>query len=519
MPVLIKWLVFILAFVFLFTIFLWFRTRKTSRFQSRLALLFFLFAIIPLTPLTLFLGQLLLKSTETFLLPGIDETLTLSLDVFKSQLNDRGQRFLQSINLFSEITPDKLQQAGFAYAGEFSTNDRPQINFQFTASAPAIDKSRYLIFTEQDILQKIQEGELIILKGQHFFESFVVKDSVVLFAGFQVSDQVVQAKNSVNTSLQRYTTLLLLRERMIEQNVIWVILVILLLFIAALSVLLAGRVSSEVSNPLLKLTEGMKRIGAGDLNFRVEAVARDEIAYLIDSFNRMAEELRISRENLQRAERAAAWRDVARQISHEIKNPLTPIEFSIYRLETTLPEEMRRNADLSEALTVITSEIAAIRRIADTFSQFARMPHMELKSADVAEVVRSSVELFRSNESGVSIDFQAPSGLQILMDVQQFRGVMNNLIKNAIEACGSGRVQVIIERAAQGKHTICIRVIDHGCGMDEATLQRIFEPYFTTKANGSGIGLFLAARIIADHGGTIRADSRQGEGSAFTILL
>jgi nitrogen fixation/metabolism regulation signal transduction histidine kinase len=521
MPVLIRWLGFILAFVFLFAIFLWFRTRKTSRFQSRLALLFFLFVIIPLTPLTLFLGRLLLKSTETFMLPGIDETLTLSLDVLKSQLNDRGCRFLQSVNRFSEITPEKLQQAGFVYAGEFSTNGHRQINIRLTPSAPAVDENRYMGFSELDIQQKVQEGELIIIGGQHYFESFAVKDSLLLFAGFQVSDQVVQAKDAVSSSLQRYTTLLLLRERMVEQNIIWIILVILILFIAVLSVLLAGRVSSEVSNPLLKLTEGMKRIGAGDLNFRVQAVAKDEIAYLIESFNRMAEELRISRENLQRAERAAAWRDVARQISHEIKNPLTPIEFSIYRLETTLPEAMRCNHDLSEALTVITAEIAAIRRIADTFSQFARLPHTELKSADVVEVVRSAVELLRNNEAGVTIDFQAPPALPpIPLDIQQFRGVMNNLIKNAIEASGNGaRVEVIIEEATNGEHKICIRVIDHGSGMDEPTLQHIFDPYFTTKTGGSGIGLFLAARIIADHGGVIKVDSRPGEGSTFTILL
>ena len=513
----IKWAGFILAFILAFCAFLWAKSRRTSRFQSRLTLLFFLFAIMPSAPLTLFLGQLLLKNAETFMLPGADESLNLSLEVVKNQLNERGQRFLRSLSSFSAMTPENLQASGFAYGGQI-TRPPLRLELRVTPDAPAVDPQRFL--NEAADSTHLKEGELVAVDGGHFFESYLVKDTEILFVGFRAPDRVVEVKENVTGALQRYTTMLLLRERMVEQKLIWMILIIVLMFIAVLSVLLAGRVSAEVSTPLLKLTEGMKRVGEGDLNHRVEATAKDEIAYLIDSFNRMVSELRISRENLQRAERTAAWRDVARQISHEIKNPLTPIEIALYRLETTLPQELQ-SRDLREALAMIRSEIGSIRRIADTFSQFARMPHAELKTADVGETVRAAVELFNNNEAGVAIEFRSAADLPLIpMDVQQFRAVMSNLIKNAIEASERGRTaEVSVERGGEGAYGVVIRVKDRGCGMDEATLQRIFQPYFTTKTGGSGIGLFLASRIISDHGGTLTAESIPQQGSTFTISL
>ncbi|RPI01115.1 MAG: HAMP domain-containing protein [Calditrichaeota bacterium] len=523
MPVLIKWLAFILLFVLAFAVLLWFRTRKSSRFQSRLTLIFFLFVIIPLFPLTLILGQLLLKSTETFVLPGVEETLTLSLDIFRRQLDERGRHFLQTIDSFSQITPAMLRQSGISYAGtaDIRQGVSRDIRMILLPESPSVDRSRFLGMTTQDLLTKAESGDLFLLNNQYFFESVVIKDSTLLFAGIQAPDEIIQAKNRISQTLQRYTTLLYLREKMVEEKTIWLLLIIFLLFIAVLSMLLARKVSLEISNPILQLSSGMKRVGAGDLTHRVEVAAKDEIAYLVDSFNQMTEELRVSHENLQRAERAAAWRDIARQISHEIKNPLTPIEFAIYRLESSLPAEVVKLIDLRESMTVIKEEIASIRRIADTFSQFARLPHSELKKQDIGEWIRSSVELFKNNDSGVNVQLKITPNLpQILLDGQQFRSVINNLIKNAIEASQSGEtVLVNVQPYSADHYSLRIDVIDHGCGMDEQTQKSIFEPYFTTKTGGSGIGLFLARQIIKDHGGIIEVTSAVRQGSTLTIYL
>ena len=265
----------------------------------------------------------------------------------------------------------------------------------------------------------------------------------------------------------------------------------------------------------------MQKISSGDLSYRVHVKAKDEVAYLVDSFNQMAEELQTSRENLQRAERAAAWRDVARQVSHEIKNPLTPIEFSIYRLESSLPEKWLAHDDLHESLRIIKEEISSIRRIANTFSQFAKMPESELKPGNITAIVRESVNLFR-NEAAIKKITLATTGdiKPVSMDAQQLKGVFHNLIKNAIEAgTAKDEINVSVEALRSEHHSVQISITDHGCGMTEETKKRIFDPYFTTKQDGSGIGLFLAQRILMEHGGAISVESRPGTGTTFTIRI
>ena len=522
MPIYIKWLLFILLFAFLFSIFLWFRTRKVSRFQGRLALFFFLFVIIPLTPLTLFLGQVVIKSTETFMIPGVEQSLMQSLDVIRSQLNDRGHRFLNTFSSFDKISHTDLEAAGMLYAGKYVAQDSVFMLEHFIGqqSSPG-DAAMHQTLALREMDQLLQQGQLSADPNVDIFESFRRIDSSVLVVGCRVPETVIDAKNSLTTSLRNYATLGLLRETMVQENVFWFVIFIVLLFIAVISVLLARLVSSGMSGPIRKLTDGMRRIGAGDLEHRVNVKAKDEIAYLIESFNRMAEELKVSREKLQRAERAAAWRDIARQVSHEIKNPLTPIDLSIYRLQSCLPHDYSENYDVTESLRIIREEISSIRRIADTFSQFAKMPHAELTYTDISKVVKASVDLYRNDSSGVTIEFAADSDLPpVEIDQQQIRSVMNNLIKNAIEASREGdEVSVTVMRNESRDYRVTIQIRDHGCGMDEETQRRIFDPYFTTKAQGSGIGLFLVKRIITDHGGQIDVSSSPGKGTVFSIFL
>ncbi len=518
MPEFIKWLISILIFAFLFNLFLWLRLRKSSRFQARLALLFFLFVIIPLTPLTLVLGQLVVTSTETFMLPEVEDSLTQSLDAIRRQLNDRGHRVLDSISDFDTINPQVLNSEQVKYAGQLAFGEGQTRLVDTVLVSPARFDFQHLEHLSQaDIAEKQQTGDLHSVGNMQLFESFVVRDSLYWFVGFEIPDYLVATKNEITSALSSYTTLILLRETMVEENSIWIILIVLLLIVAIVSVLLARAVSSGVSEPILKLTEGMKRIGSGDLSHRVQVKAKDEIAYLVSSFNRMAGELKISRENLQRAERAAAWRDVARQVSHEIKNPLTPIEFSLYRLESSLPADWLQHSDFRESLKIIKEEIENIRHIADTFSQFARLPHSELRQTDVTEMVRSVVELFKQNEKA-DIKFESAANVQRTLDEQQFRGVIKNLLKNAIEA--SEQDGIVHVRVKQPKdNSVQIEVQDFGTGMDEETQKRIFDPYYTTKAEGSGIGLFLAKRIVTDHDGSISVQSEPNRGTTFTILL
>ncbi len=511
----VKWSGLFLGFALLFAAFLWFRVRRLSPFRSRLALLFFLFALVPAALLTLVFGRLLLQSSETFILPGVDRSLNLSLQVIKSQLFERGQLFLNNLPAEENLTPQRLKEFGFDYGGEIRAG---KVRLIRTSQAPEVDSLLFADLSDAELDQLVLEGQSRIVGGEEFFEVFARRDSAVLFAAFRIPNAVVEAKEAAGRSLQNYSALLLLRERISEQKTLLWVMLLLLALVAMLSLAAAARTSAQISTPLLKLTEGMKRIGAGDLDHRVEADARDEIAYLIESFNRMADELRRSRLHLQRAERAAAWRDVARQIAHEIKNPLTPIEFALYRIENTFPKA-KQKGDLQEALSCLRSEINTVRRLADSFSQAARLPHAELQPTDPVEVVAGAVDLWRHNKAEVTVELHAVPVPQVSLDAQQMRGVFTNLIKNAVEASRHGSSVEVFAEPDEQPNRVRIRVVDHGCGMDEHMQRRLFQPYFTTKSGGSGIGLFLASRIVADHGGEISVSSRLGEGTTVTVVL
>ncbi|MDZ7316457.1 MAG: ATP-binding protein [candidate division KSB1 bacterium] len=515
MNAMLKWPISILVLGLSAAVFLWSRGRKKMRFQSRLAALFFLFSVIPTVLFSFLFAQLLLQTADAFIISDLDHTLTLSLDALKSRLQHEGRCFLSSVKRREDFSPENLQAFGFAYGGEIS---RRGVFLQKTKAAPDLDPHSFLQTSPQEQDRLLQEGQLISRGGETYFETFVQVDSVIRFVGLRLPEPLVEAKDAVSRTLRQAAALLVMRERMLQQKTIWGLAALLLLSLGGLAILLAGQVSRDISTPILRLTEGMKRIGAGDLSYRVVAEAKDEIAFLVESFNRMTEELRISREQLQRAERAAAWRDAARQISHEIKNPLTPIEFSLYRLEEGL-KTSPQTEELHQTLAALRKEIASIRRLAEAFSQFARMPHAVFKTCDLAEIVRSTVDLFRLNNN-IEIELTVEENLPPLsLDEQQIRSVVTNLIKNAVEASPPGEQVVVNVFREKVRNVAVVQVIDHGCGMDEETRRRIFDPYFTTKAGGAGIGLFLAQRIVADHGGTLDVQSRKGEGSTFTVFL
>ncbi|MDZ7370450.1 MAG: ATP-binding protein [candidate division KSB1 bacterium] len=515
MNAMLKWPIAILVLGLSAAVFLWLRGRKKMRFQSRLAALFFLFSVIPTALFSFLFAQLLLQTADTFIISDLDRTLTLSLDVLKSRLQHEGRCFLASVKRREDFSPANLQAFGFAYGGEISGRS---VFLQKTEAAPDLDPRSFLRLSPQDQERLLQDGELVSRGGSTYFETYVKVDSVVRFVGLRLPDPLVEAKDAMSRTLRQAAALLVMRERMLQQKTIWGLAALLLLGLGGLAILLAGRVSRDVSTPILRLTEGMKRIGAGDLSHRVVVEAKDEIAFLVKSFNRMTEELRISREQLQRAERAAAWRDAARQISHEIKNPLTPIEFSLYRLEEGL-KTSPQTEELHQALASLRKEIGSIRRLAEAFSQFARMPHAVFKLCDLAEIVRSTVDLFRLNSTIEIVSTVEEKLPPLSLDEQQIRSVVTNLIKNAVEASPPGAKVFVNVFQDEARNGVVVQVIDHGCGMDEETRNRIFDPYFTTKAGGSGIGLFLAQRIVADHGGSIDVQSRKGEGSTFNVFF
>jgi nitrogen fixation/metabolism regulation signal transduction histidine kinase len=288
-----------------------------------------------------------------------------------------------------------------------------------------------------------------------------------------------------------------------------------------LAIFTARKFSKGLSEPIQQLTQAMQKVAAGDLAALVEIVARDEIKFLVDAFNKMIQDLNTSQQKLIQTERIAAWRDVARRISHEIKNSLTPIQMAFYRLRTKISIQPADREIFDKAIATINEEIESLRRLADEFSQFARMPQPQREAANLNEIMSSTVILFEAEPHNVKLKLELNENLPaIALDREQIKRVLNNLLKNSVEASPRGGVIILrTEHSTEPPHRVRLKLVDHGDGIPPEKLDKIFEPYFTTKESGRGLGLSIVKRIIEDHDGKIAITSKVGVGTEVTIWL
>jgi len=302
-------------------------------------------------------------------------------------------------------------------------------------------------------------------------------------------------------------------------------LTVVLVFLAALALgtlaagAAGGLLASRVTRPLEALRAAAARVAAGELGARVQARASGEVGELVRAFDAMSAELAASRDRLAQAERIAAWREVARRLAHEIKNPLTPIAMSV---ETLRDAHARGRADfpalLEEGTQAIGEEVRRLKRIVDEFSRFARLPAPERAAVAPEELVQAVLALFPTPPAGAILEREVEPGLPpVLADRDQVLQVLLNLVQNALDAMpAGGKVRIVARRDGQ---VVRFDVADSGAGIPPGDLDRVFEPYFTTKAGGTGLGLAIAQRIAEEHGGGLSAASTPAAGATFTLRL
>jgi signal transduction histidine kinase len=295
--------------------------------------------------------------------------------------------------------------------------------------------------------------------------------------------------------------------------------------LAALLFILVGAgigysMAERIADPVNRLTRATRRIAGGEFDARVVATSSDELGRLVEDFNRMARDLERQRSELERTNRLEAWAEMARQVAHEIKNPLTPIQLNA--------EHLRRvNADrgeplspiLEQSVNTILSQVKLLRQIASEFSSFASSPTVQRAPADIAALLHEIVDPYRSALADqIHFDVDVPSNLPpVYIDRTLITRALTNIVENALHAMGSRGTLTII--ATREDVIVCIRISDTGAGMDADALARAFEPYFSTKASGTGLGLPIAKRNVELSGGTIAMTSRFGNGTTVEISL
>ena len=225
---------------------------------------------------------------------------------------------------------------------------------------------------------------------------------------------------------------------------------------------------------------------------------------------------------LQRAERAAAWREVARRMAHEIKNPLTPVQLSAQRLQKKFGDKVGEGSDVfHECTKTIINQVDVLKNLVDAFSRYARMPVTKPAMNDLNEVIHDSLILFQ--EAHKDIDFNFHRGMDIPklnLDPEQMKRVMINLLDNAVAAVDrqGGRIEVRTSYDG-GRHRAVVEVADNGCGIPPAYKGRMGEPYFSTKRSGSGLGLAIVKSIIADHQGHLQIRDNVPQGTVVVLEL
>jgi nitrogen fixation/metabolism regulation signal transduction histidine kinase len=295
--------------------------------------------------------------------------------------------------------------------------------------------------------------------------------------------------------------------------------------LAALLFILAGAgigysMAERIADPVSRLTRATRRIAGGQFDARVIATSSDELGRLVNDFNRMARDLDRQRTELERTNRLEAWAEMARQVAHEIKNPLTPIQLNA--------EHLRRvNADrgeplspiLDQSINTILGQVKLLRQIASEFSSFASSPHVLRSAVDIGGLLHEIVDPYRSALAGqVDFNIAVPSDLpSVLIDRTLTTRALTNIIENALHAMGSRGTLTTV--AAPENGVVRIRVSDTGEGMEPDALARAFEPYFSTKTTGTGLGLPIAKRNVELSGGTISIASERGRGTTVEISL
>jgi nitrogen fixation/metabolism regulation signal transduction histidine kinase len=372
-------------------------------------------------------------------------------------------------------------------------------------------------------------------------------DAPIVVATFAVAAKSEAELAQTADVVKRYHDLAASRSQLYDSylNAFAALLGITLLLTVPLGIFLARGVTRRIN----RLGAAINLVAQGDLTVRVPVTGSDELTDLARTFNRMIAEMANSRARIEFLQRIGAWQDMAQRLAHEIKNPLTPIQLAVQEVHKKYGgDDPRYRALLDTTLEIVEEEVGTLRRLVGNFSNFARLPHAELKEANLSDFLEdcknqlghledpSLGEGSADNEPipalNVDIKWEVPrADIPIAIDRQMLRRVVVNLVRNAVQAIRDarasgapsgdgddetlGHVVVSAHRDGEGAR---IEVEDDGPGIAASMRGRIFDPYFTTKADGTGLGLAIVKKIVVEHGGEIEADRSTRLGGARFVL-
>jgi two-component system, NtrC family, nitrogen regulation sensor histidine kinase NtrY len=419
---------------------------------------------------------------------GNEKEITADLEPYIAELlYNFSSIFYSDINLFDT-------------RGSLIASSRPQI-FDEELLSRKMDPGAYYKLTIGQKLIYIQNEKI----GQQEYLSAYVpfrnnKDQIIAYLNLPYFAKQTELKKEIADFLAAYIN-------------VYVLLIVLAIMITII-------VSRLISRPLKLIGERLGGIGFGKSNEKIAWKRKDEVGKLVEEYNRMIDELARSADILARSERESAWREMAKQVAHEIKNPLTPMKLSVQYLQKTWNEKSPDwEIHLERFTRTIVEQIDSLSEIASEFSDFAKMPAALIEKTGLVQTARDASELFSHHENIKITLTPTDSEFYVMADKKQLLRVFNNLITNSIQAIGKKSDGLIRITISEENENYVVRITDNGSGISEEQAGKIFSPSFTTKSSGMGLGLAMVKSILTSINATINFESISGEGTTFMLKI
>lgn len=497
---------YIFVFLYLFGMFIWLLSRFPWKFKFNMSFKFRIqYSIVGL----LMLFFLLLGGGTVYY--TIERSEELNNRKLEEKLQLVKQEVISSLgeNINVNFLTDRLRRLSSLIYADIHLYD---------LSGELITSSRREIFEKKLQYKKMNFAAYY----QLFFKektSFIHKEEIGKMSYLSAYETIVDENNKVIAfvNLPYFT-----KSQELEKEMFNLILtgVNLHVFMILLAIFLSVFISNKITYPLRIIQNRLKATRFGSYGEKIEYSKDDEIGSLINEYNQMLVELSDSAEKLARSERESAWREMARQIAHEIKNPLTPMKLSIQFLQKLFEDKSEnREEHLQQVSKTLIEQINALSSIATAFSNFAKMPTANNEALNLVDILNHVVSLFRNDELDLKLQLNGIETANVFVDKEQFIRVFVNLINNAIQSIPENRDGQVIVELEEEKEYFKACVIDNGNGISNDIKERLFYPNFTTKSGGMGLGLAIVKNIVKNAKGEIWVDSEQGVGSCFNLRI
>ncbi len=378
-------------------------------------------------------------------------------------------------------------------------------------------------YQTSDIFDSNKSDSPIKLSAHYHIRRLQSKKDYYVFTGLGINPLNLKIANEI----KQINSIKMNKEDAIEPAKKYIKLIIYLISAPTLliAILISFFMARSLLRPIETLISGTKEVAKGNLEFQIQEIGKGELGDLIQSFNFMTSELLRNKDELYRIEKVAAWRDVARNLAHEIKNPLTPIKLASERLIRQYQLNKKNFGDvLKNCSKIIISEVERLKVLVNEFSEFARLPKIELNEENIVKIITDIYTIYETSHPNAS--FRVENRLEsldeiLLIDKEKIKQVFINLIDNSLDA-NNKNLEIIIYLNyinSDDKNYCQIEVSDNGIGIPQIDMIHIFEPYYTTKKRGTGLGLSIVKNIIEEHEGHVYVHSQHGFGTSFYIEL